>query len=53
MNGKIFLVIPLWTTAHDELVLQVLDRPQQNMRVALADVRTGKVHTILEDRDST
>ncbi|HEX5576484.1 MAG TPA: DPP IV N-terminal domain-containing protein, partial [Gemmatimonadales bacterium] len=42
-----------WAPASDEVVLQRLNRLQNTNEVILGDVRTGKVHTVLTERDST
>jgi dipeptidyl-peptidase-4 len=41
-----------WAASSDEIVLQHLNRHQNTLRVMLGDVRTGKVRTVLTERDS-
>ncbi len=40
-----------WAASSHELVLQQLNRLQNENRVLLADARTGAVHTVLTERD--
>ncbi len=40
-----------WAASSDEIVLQHLNRGQNTLRVMLGDVRTGKVRTILTEKD--
>jgi dipeptidyl-peptidase 4 len=42
-----------WAASSNEVVLQRLNRLQNTNEVMLGDVRTGKVRTILTERDST
>ena len=42
-----------WAASSDEVVLQQLDRRQHTLDVMLGDARTGAVHTVLTERDST
>ncbi len=40
-----------WATGSEEIIIQQLNRLQNTNRVMLADARTGKVKTILTERD--
>jgi dipeptidyl-peptidase-4 len=42
-----------WAAGSDEVVLQRLNRLQNTNEVILGDARTGKVRTVLTERDST
>ncbi|MEO6210610.1 MAG: S9 family peptidase [Gemmatimonadaceae bacterium] len=42
-----------WAASSDEVVLQQLDRRQHTILVMLGDARTGAVHTVLTEKDST
>jgi dipeptidyl-peptidase-4 len=42
-----------WAASSDEVVLQQLDRRQHNLLVMLGDTRTGAVHTVLAEKDTT
>src|SRR5919108_5628246 len=42
-----------WAAGSDEVVLQRLNRLQNTNEVMLGDARTGKVRTVLTERDST
>ena len=42
-----------WAASSDEVVLQQLDRRQHNLLVMLGNTRTGAVHTVLTEHDST
>jgi dipeptidyl-peptidase 4 len=42
-----------WGASSDELMLQQLDRRQHTLLVMLGNARTGAVHTVLTERDST
>ena len=42
-----------WAASSDEVVLQRLNRLQNTNEVMLGDARTGKVRTVLTERDST
>jgi dipeptidyl-peptidase 4 len=42
-----------WAASSSELVLQQLDRRQHNLLVMLADARSGAVHTVLAEKDTT
>ena len=40
-----------WAASSDEIVLQHLNRSQNTLQIMLGDVRTGKVRTVLTERD--
>ncbi len=42
-----------WAASSDEVVLQQLDRRQHTILVMLGDARTGAVHFVLTEKDST
>ncbi len=42
-----------WAESSDELILQHMNRLQNNNDLMLADARSGRTRTILEERDST
>jgi dipeptidyl-peptidase-4 len=42
-----------WAASSNEVVLQQLDRRQHTLLVMLANTRTGAVHTVLTEKDST
>jgi dipeptidyl-peptidase 4 len=41
-----------WAASSGEVVLEHLNRPQNTIEVMLGDARTGRVHTVLTERDS-
>jgi dipeptidyl-peptidase-4 len=41
-----------WAASSDELVLEHLNRRQNTLEVMLGDARSGRVHTVLTERDS-